>query len=91
MGSRKKHNVNIELIDIHEDEIRPDREEWLKSLTDPNCEPNTEIKNPVNNTCKVKNHITSLAQKALANDKELQMRWAESRHNRRQTQAKYGF
>lgn len=91
VGSRKRWKENIELIDIHEDEIRPDREEWLKSLTDPNCEPNADVKDPVNNTCKSKNHITSLAQKALANDKELQQRWSESRHNRRQTQAKYGF
>lgn len=91
VGSKKRLKGNINLIDIHEDEIRPDREEWLKSLTDPNFEPQTDIKDPVNNTCKVKNHITSLAQKALANDKELQMRWAESRFNRKQTQAKYGF
>lgn len=91
MKSGKKAKENIKFIDIHEDEIRLDQGEWLKSLTDPNAEPNEDDADSVNNTCKAKNHITALAQKALANDKELQTRWAESRFNRKQTQAKYGF
>ncbi|KAF2881249.1 hypothetical protein ILUMI_24929 [Ignelater luminosus] len=79
------------VIHEHGDEIRPEKAQWLKSLTDPRYEPKTTIQDPVNNTCKMKNHITALAQKALANDQELQLKWSENRYNRRLTQAKYGF
>ncbi|KAF5303399.1 hypothetical protein FQR65_LT08241 [Abscondita terminalis] len=87
VGSSKRIPHNIKLIDIHEDAIRPDKEVWLKSLTDPNFEAETVVENDVDNTRKSRNHITALAQKALANDKELQMRWSENRFNRKQTQA----
>lgn len=91
VGNTKRVPRNIKLIDIHEDEIRPDKEVWLRSLTDPDLEAEPVIENTVDSTRKVKNHITALAQKALANDKELQKRWSENRYNRKQTQAKYGF
>ncbi|KAK4871592.1 hypothetical protein RN001_015716 [Aquatica leii] len=91
VGSSKRIPENIKFIDIHEDAIRPDKEVWLKSLTDPNFEAEAAVEENVDNTRKSKNHITALAQKALANDKELQMRWSENRFNRKQTQAKYGF
>ncbi|KAK5647368.1 hypothetical protein RI129_002260 [Pyrocoelia pectoralis] len=91
VGNTKRIPRNIKLIDIHEDEIRPDKEVWLRSLTDPDLEAEPVIENTVDGTRKVKNHITALAEKALANDKELQKRWSENRYNRKQTQAKYGF
>ncbi|KAF5293562.1 hypothetical protein FQA39_LY03047 [Lamprigera yunnana] len=91
VGSSKRIPTNIKLIDIHEDTIRPDKEVWLKSLTDPDFEAEPVIENPVDSTRKSRNHITALAQRALANDKELQKQWSENRYNRKQTQAKYGF
>lgn len=91
LGNTKRIPRNIKLIDVHEDTIRPDKEVWLRSLTDPDLEAEPVIEATVDSTRKVKNHITALAQKALANDKELQKTWSENRYNRKQTQAKYGF
>lgn len=50
------------MIDVNEDEVRPDKEEWLKGLTDPDVAPKAVIEDPVNDTCKRKHHITYLAQ-----------------------------
>lgn len=88
---KREHKGNTKVTNVQEDEIQLEREQWLKSLTDPKYEPQTTIPNPVNSTCRIKNHITALAQKALASDHELQLKWSENKHNRRLTQAKYGF
>ncbi|KAF5282802.1 hypothetical protein FQR65_LT02799 [Abscondita terminalis] len=57
----------------------------IPSLTDYN----EEIEGPADKI--TKKSVLALAQKALANNKELQMRWSENRFKRKQTQAKYGF
>ncbi|KAI4466256.1 proline-rich protein prcc [Holotrichia oblita] len=73
-------------------EILCDKKIWMtKSLTDPEMAPKFVVKDPVNDTCKRKHHITYLAQQAKANEQELQNQWAQSRFTRQKTQAKYGF
>ncbi|XP_018336789.1 uncharacterized protein LOC108745175 [Agrilus planipennis] len=91
VGRGKQKAMDVNIIDIHEDEIRPDKADWLKSLTDPNYAPKQEVEDEVNDTCKRKHHITYLAQQAKANELELQNQWAQNRFARKQTQAKYGF
>lgn len=91
VGKMRK-NEDIKVIDINEDDVLPDRDTWMiKSITDPTQAPKYTIKDPVNDTCKRKHHITYLAQQAKANEQDLQTQWASNRFTRKQTQAKYGF
>lgn len=63
VGNSKRRPENIKLIDINEDEVLPDKDQWLtKSLTDPSYAPKAVIDEPVNDTCRRKHHITYLAQ-----------------------------
>ena len=92
LGSKHKEKSDINIIDINEDEILPDKDIWMaKSLTDPELAPKYVIEDPVNDTCRRKHHITYLAQQAKANEQELKNQWAANRYTRQKTQAKYGF
>lgn len=92
VGSTKRRKENIKLIDINEDEVLPEKDQWLlKSITDPSVQPQNVVDDPVNDTCKRKHHITYLAQQAKANEQELQNQWSQNKYNRRLTQSKYGF
>ncbi|XP_022915341.2 uncharacterized protein [Onthophagus taurus] len=89
---RKGQQQNINIVDINEEEILPDKDVWMtKALTDPELSAKYVVKDPVNDTCKRKHHITYLAQQAKANEQELQNQWASNRFTRQKTQAKYGF
>lgn len=91
-SKRKGEAAEIDIVEITEDEILSDKKIWMtKSLTDPEMAPKFVVKDPVNDTCKRKHHITYLAQQAKANEQELQNQWAASRFTRQKTQAKYGF
>ncbi|KAI4466267.1 proline-rich protein prcc [Holotrichia oblita] len=91
-GNSKRKGEAIDIVEITEDEILCDKKIWMtKSLTDPEMAPKFVVKDPVNDTCKRKHHITYLAQQAKANEQELQNQWAQSRFTRQKTQAKYGF
>ncbi|GJQ67293.1 hypothetical protein Trydic_g8194 [Trypoxylus dichotomus] len=92
IGANKRKVEAVDIVEIAEDEILCDKKIWMtKSLTDPEMAPKYIVKDPVNDTCKRKHHITYLAQQAKANEQELQNQWAQSRFTRQKTQAKYGF
>lgn len=72
-------------------EVCVDRHELLKSLTDPNGATKPVVTSPVNDTCRKRHHITYLAERAKANEQELQAQWSANHQARNQTRAKYGF
>lgn len=91
-AANKRKDEKIDIVEINEDEILSDKKIWMtKSLTDPEMAAKYVVKDPVNDTCRRKHHITYLAQQAKANEQELQNQWAASRFTRQKTQAKYGF
>lgn len=51
LGSEDNEKSNINIVDIHEDEILPEKVIWMtKSLTDPKLVPKYAIENPANDT-----------------------------------------
>lgn len=92
VGSLKRRKENIKLVDVSEDEVLPETDQWLlKSITDPMIQPQTVVEDPVNQTCRRKHHITYLAEMAKANEQELQNQWSHNKYNRMLTRSKYGF
>ncbi|XP_044745894.1 uncharacterized protein LOC123307586 [Coccinella septempunctata] len=93
VGKSSRMPRNIKLIDINEDQLVAEKDLWMtKSLTDPEYIPKpSEDDDSIDPTKRKKHHITYLAQKAKANEQELQQQWAASKHNRMQSRAKYGF
>lgn len=67
VGNSKRRRENIKLIDLNEDEVLPEKDQWLtKSLTDPSYAPKPTIEEPVDDTRRRKHHITFLAQQVYS-------------------------
>lgn len=89
--SRKYEDVNI--IDISDDQVLPNRDEWLRQQLTSKTEyqPKGLVDEEPGAGTRKKHQITYLAHQARANEQELQAMWAANRHARRLTQNKYGF
>lgn len=97
IGTRAAKRIkkdDIQFIDISQDEVKLNQEEWLRNQLTQETEfqPTGRLvgDGPGAGT-KKKHQITYLAYQAKANEQELQAMWAANRHTRRQTQSKYGF
>lgn len=94
-GREKRRKIDsIQIIDIDNDQVRPNKDEWLRTaLASATTYQPTGVltdEEPAAGTRR-KHQITYLAHKAKANEAELQAMWSANRQNRRQTQNKYGF
>lgn len=93
-AAKRMKKEDIQFIDISQDEVKLNQEEWLRNQLTQETEfqPTGRLvgDGPGAGT-KKKHQITYLAYQAKANEQELQAMWAANRHTRRQTQSKYGF
>lgn len=92
MFNTMKKNQVINIVDKTEEHVAINNNILIiKAVTDPEQAPRSVNEEPVNSVSRRKHHITYLAQKAKAQEQDLQNQWAQSRFNRQQTRAKYGF
>ncbi|KAJ9591846.1 hypothetical protein L9F63_001663 [Diploptera punctata] len=92
----KRHQQEMQLIDVSGDAIMPDPNEWLtKQLTQEQAtkvHSHSHRKNDGPTTQQRRKHqITYLAFQAKENELELKNQWSQNRMSRKQTQSKYGF
>lgn len=89
-GTKRKHQENIQFIDISQDQLT-NKEEWMTHSLQAETEYQPRgLIDPATGT-KKKHQITYLAHQAKANEQELQSMWSANRHAKMQTQSKYGF
>jgi proline-rich protein PRCC len=94
-GNRHKRArmEDINIIDINSSDIIPSKEEYERSVlkNQTGFVPTGNLTGDWSCTSKRKSHITYLADKAKANEQELEAMWSLNRQTKRQTQSKYGF
>lgn len=91
-GKKRNAKPELNIIDINETDVRPDRREWMtKSLTEEQPAAAVKKGDEPSVQSKRKHQITYLAYQAKLNEQELKNQWAMNRMSRKQTQAKYGF
>jgi len=90
-AAKRREFADMNIIDINEDEMRGDRNEWMmKALTEEQA-PLPNRKNVVKGMEKHKHQITYLAHHAKERDFELRQEWSQARANKRASMNKYGF
>lgn len=93
-GNRAKRAKveEINFVEITDADIKPSREEFLRTHLAQQTQfvPTGNLVG-YDSTSKRKSQITYLAQKALANEQELQALWAANRQKQRASSSKYGF
>lgn len=90
-GTKRKHQEDIQFIDISQDQLTSKAEWMAHSLqAETEYQPRGMTDDPASGT-KKKHQITYLAHQAKANEHELQAMWSANRHAKMQTQNKYGF
>lgn len=82
----------INIIDITDSDLMPNKEDFMrKQLTQQTQFVPTGNLMGYDSTSKRKSQITFLAQKAVANEQELEAMWAANRQTKRASSSKYGF
>lgn len=91
-AKRKRLTEEVNIIEISDADIMPNRDEFLRQqLTRQTQFIPTGKLDGYDNTGKRNSQITKLAQRALANEQELEAMWAANRQNKRAASSKYGF
>lgn len=91
-AKRARLTEEMNIIEISDADIRPNREEFLRTqLTRQTQFVPTGKLEGYDSTAKRNSQITKLAQRALANEQELEAMWAANRQNKRAAHSKYGF
>ncbi|XP_063696070.1 uncharacterized protein LOC134827388 [Culicoides brevitarsis] len=91
-AKRAKVTEELNFIEISDADIRPNREEFLRTQLTRQTQfiPTGKLEG-YDKTGKRNSQITKLAQRALANEQELEAMWAANRQNKRAASSKYGF
>ncbi|XP_037082820.1 proline-rich protein PRCC-like [Pollicipes pollicipes] len=90
-GRREEADINI--IDVNQDDIMPDRDEWMtKALTEETVvrRPQKSADDPTMQQRR-KHQITYLAHQAKEREVELKNEWAQNRATKNAYRTKYGF
>lgn len=91
-AKRAKLSEDVNIIEISDADIMPNREEFRRTQLTRQTQfiPTGKLEG-YDATGKRNSQITKLAQRAVANEQELEAMWAANRQNKRAASSKYGF